>query len=822
VKKYPFRGLRGLTLGLIGLALAQANATAQFDATIGNITVIQGIQTGTTALVGGRTTMIRVETNLSNPPSSPVNLDGVLRVFINNVEVPESPLYSINGPYPAVVSPNLNQPDGTLNFYYLPPVAANVRFQAEINPQGPNFVPEVNTANNFEVTGLLDFIQRGQPEFAYVPIDYRPGGGGTPNLPPTSLTDPGKGDNFIMGIYPTKDIDYHRTDAPSKLWTGDLSGSGTALLNSLLADLALMNPQPDFLYGWVNGGLPYNGVSFLNSSVAMGNTQSFKHQRTYAHEVGHNVGRGHVNWLIGTIGVDQEHHLHLPLSNNIAQIKPANLNDIMVAGLNTNQAWVTPTNYNYFGNHPKMQATESLTYKAPVLMVNGIWNRETGEVSLSHVLNLPSETPSASSAPEETLFNVQVYSGGDMVQALAVPAGTNLDTCADDPDSVEPVVEVGIHFNLQLGAAPIDRLEITPASGTEAASVTLVRSPNAPQVQFVTPGKNGDVSAGVVKVSWAGQDADGDPITYYLRYSNNGTNFTPLATGITQTEWTVDLTQLPGLVDGKGFFQLLASDGLNTTVVDSDVLFGGGTIGLDANEPWIYIVTPDPNATYQKGTTVFLHSSGWDIEDKSINGSAIQWTSNLDGSIGSGRLTTVANLSVGVHTITATITDSGGLMSNDTVTVTITDRDLPGLPPGPYCTAGTSASGCQAMMSSTGTPSASASTGFFLNASSVEGQKDGLFFWGTNGRQANVWGNGTSFQCVIPPVFRAGLLTGNGTAGACDGSFSQDMNVLWTAKPQKNPGSGAVVQSQLWYRDPQNTSNQTTSLSNALEFVMVP
>jgi hypothetical protein len=36
----------------------------------------------------------------------------------------------------------------------------------------------------------------------------------------------------------------------------------------------------------------------------------------------------------------------------------------------------------------------------------------------------------------------------------------------------------------------------------------------------------------------------------------------------------------------------------------------------------------------------------------------------------------------------------------------------------------------------------------------------------------NSWGNGTSHQCVIPPVQRAGLLAGSGTNGACDGTFS--------------------------------------------------
>jgi hypothetical protein len=45
---------------------------------------------------------------------------------------------------------------------------------------------------------------------------------------------------------------------------------------------------------------------------------------------------------------------------------------------------------------------------------------------------------------------------------------------------------------------------------------------------------------------------------------------------------------------------------------------------------------------------------------------------------------------------------------------------------------------------------------------------------------------------------------------------------LCSANPLKDPGSGAVVQLQLWYRDPLNTSNQTTSLSDALELVVQP
>ena len=142
-----------------------------------------------------------------------------------------------------------------------------------------------------------------------------------------------------------------------------------------------------------------------------------------------------------------------------------------------------------------------------------------------------------------------------------------------------------------------------------------------------------------------------------------------------------------------------------------------------------------------------------------------------------------------------------------------------------YCTAGTSALGCQALISSTGTASASAPAGFTLLVSGVESQKDGLFFFGANGKQANPWGTSTSFQCVVPPVVRAGLLPGSGATLNCDASFTQDLNALWCPtcpKPSNNPGAGAVVQAQFWYRNPQSPVLVTTALSDAIEFPVAP
>ncbi len=140
--------------------------------------------------------------------------------------------------------------------------------------------------------------------------------------------------------------------------------------------------------------------------------------------------------------------------------------------------------------------------------------------------------------------------------------------------------------------------------------------------------------------------------------------------------------------------------------------------------------------------------------------------------------------------------------------------------PDNYCTAGTSTSGCKAIISAAGQASTTASTGFVVSVTGAEGQKDGLFFYGQNGKQANAWGNGTSLQCVVTPVKRGGLQGGTGTVGACDGIFSQDLNARWCPTCPKWPGHAPApgkMQIQFWHRDPLNTSNQTTSLSDAIE-----
>jgi choice-of-anchor B domain-containing protein len=141
-----------------------------------------------------------------------------------------------------------------------------------------------------------------------------------------------------------------------------------------------------------------------------------------------------------------------------------------------------------------------------------------------------------------------------------------------------------------------------------------------------------------------------------------------------------------------------------------------------------------------------------------------------------------------------------------------------------YCTAGTSGNGCVASLGGNGAPSATATSGFTLDVSGAEGQKQGLIFYGISGATANSWGPGSSsFLCVKSPTQRTPVQGSGGTSGGCDGAFSID----WNAFVSSHPGSlgtpfsaGATVWSQCWYRDPPSVN--TTSLSNGVRFDVGP
>ncbi len=146
-------------------------------------------------------------------------------------------------------------------------------------------------------------------------------------------------------------------------------------------------------------------------------------------------------------------------------------------------------------------------------------------------------------------------------------------------------------------------------------------------------------------------------------------------------------------------------------------------------------------------------------------------------------------------------------------------------PPVSYCTGGVTSNACVAAISGTGTPSASAGSGFTISVANVEGGQQGILFYGADnsGFTPLAWGPSTSFMCVKSPVERMAPQSAGGTAGQCDGVLSVDWNAFIATHPfavGQPFAAGQHVYAQGWFRDP--PSPKTTMLSNGVHFVVCP
>ncbi|MCH7558312.1 MAG: hypothetical protein IIB56_12775 [Planctomycetes bacterium] len=105
--------------------------------------------------------------------------------------------------------------------------------------------------------------------------------------------------------------------------------------------------------------------------------------------------------------------------------------------------------------------------------------------------------------------------------------------------------------------------------------------------------------------------------------------------------------------------------------------FGVTVDGVDGeavpsnDPPTVTITSPVDGSTFASGATISFAGTATDTEDDNATlTAALAWTSSRDGSIGSGGSFS-ATLSDGNHTITASVTDSGGKTGSDSISITV-------------------------------------------------------------------------------------------------------------------------------------------------------
>jgi hypothetical protein len=159
--------------------------------------------------------------------------------------------------------------------------------------------------------------------------------------------------------------------------------------------------------------------------------------------------------------------------------------------------------------------------------------------------------------------------------------------------------------------------------------------------------------------------------------------------------------------------------------------------------------------------------------------------------------------------------------------ITLHRNQLHELAPQSYCTAKLNSLGCLPATSSSGTSSASAASGFIVRGTNVRNKKTGLMFYGVAGRASTPFSGG--ILCVATPIKRSPALASGGspTGSDCSGVYSIDMNAFAAGALGGTPllalgNVGTRVSCQFWGRDPGFVAPNNTTLTDGLEYTVLP
>lgn len=165
-------------------------------------------------------------------------------------------------------------------------------------------------------------------------------------------------------------------------------------------------------------------------------------------------------------------------------------------------------------------------------------------------------------------------------------------------------------------------------------------------------------------------DPEGAKVTGYLQYRPD--DDAPWVTVAARISGDVALDSFQSLpASDQGQMRLLVTDGWTTT----QALASG--IQIPEKGATLGIISTLDGSTHVGGHPLSLEVQALDAEEGFLDGGSVVWTSDVDGTLGTGATLSVDDLSEGDHVLTATATDSVGNESSASVKVTITASDLP-------------------------------------------------------------------------------------------------------------------------------------------------
>ena len=707
-----------------------AGSTSEFSATSGSgvelvaLEVNQTIQdwTNSVPLIKDKPTYVRAHIQTSNPAGPAIPITVQLRGFQSGFEIAGSPLTPFNyGVYPAEPnaaarrqilnsSANFRLPDSWLN--------GTVELRLE-RTDGPIACKEANDAGSTGTCGdcrtVVTFTTVPKPSIQLIAVKYTVGGTtfnfGVPELDQVA--------RIIKAVYPVSDLNW----TPGTLdWTGRRVPAShfedkitAALRTNWFADL-----YGNTIYFGVIPGPGGSGVAAaIPSRMASGfiPTNFFGYGRaTPPHEIGHALGRSHTVPSNGTLRMCGPIPGIVGKCNDCSRIPPDSgyfPNFFLVpfpSGYSTSGDGIMPTLGPMNLGDSRLVYGLDTSQNPPVVIdpnryfdlmsycavgAIDLWNSDYTYNGLKNSITSTFGSRRIETQAPKTLQNYLVVQGRvnfalNAVQLLPVSTLASSTTPPSDPagsytlrllDGVggvveertfEPVVFEGRNDNPNLGMFwvavtpdPTIRQAVVLKDGAVVASRTA--SAHAPTVSVVFPNGGETVTQDPVPLQWIGGDADGDPLTYDVQYSaDGGTTWKTLVSDHPSQTYSIPSAFLTATTNG--LIKVTAKDGFWSTSDQSNAVFT-----VPNHAPFVSILSPTAGQAFAGSQQIVFEASARDIEDGALSGASLQWSSSIDGALGTGAtlLKQASQLSPGNHTITVTATDSATGSAFATVNISV-------------------------------------------------------------------------------------------------------------------------------------------------------
>ncbi|NJN18991.1 MAG: BACON domain-containing protein [Oscillochloris sp.] len=458
-------------------------------------------------------------------------------------------------------------------------------------------------------------------------------------------------------------------------------------VNGIMRDLRSRRsvPADTFLYGEI----PDSGIAGQfprgqagGSNVSSGPDSSAWNGFYAGHELGHSLGLGHpatANGSCGLAGSDpQPPHGNGRIGPGDSSIVGFDSRDGTFGGARAvlpdgsyfdimaycQPQWISDVNYERIYNR-LTTASSSLAAETAQsgdwLSVYGSLDSSGDQAAVSLIRRLSGELLIPARVAGD--YSLRLFDAGDA--QLAEYAFT-----PEEPNDAGRA-SFGVIVPFVAGA---QRLAIVRLSSAEEVYARAI-SANPPTIGAVALQGAPDPTATQITLAWDAADVDGDALSYDVLFSRDGgSSFVPLLSGLRTPGATINVADVGG---GSRIFRVLADDGVHSAESDSD------PIELAAQAPRPQILAPIDGTRLEWGQLVSLRGEAADAQDGAVADNGLSW-SNQDGALGSGPQLAVSDLPVGLNVITLTATNSAGLASSTSISITVGD-DLSA--PGPILVA---------------------------------------------------------------------------------------------------------------------------------------